>query len=494
MNDILTQCVRTSPDATALVETGGREWTYTELDRMVERTAGQLSALEIGAGDHLGLLLETRPAAVCIIHAAMRLGCVLVPLNTRLTPEELEPQVERADLAALVCEENTESTAVAVETAEMPIASVDGAERAGVTELGSVESVEFKSTSWAAGDEMLMLYTSGTTGAPKLVVLTLENLRSSAVASAFRLGVSPEDRWLNPLSVYHMGGFAPVFRAALYGTTVILHSGSFDAETTLRALSDYDCTGISLVPTMLRRLLDAGTLSDSLRFVLLGGAPASEELIERCAHRNIPVNPTYGMTETASQVATARPDEAFEHTGTVGRPLFGTDLTVLDGNGNLLEAGETGELVVSGPTVFKEYYGDSDTTAAAFSEHGFHTGDIGYRDEGNRVWVTGRLDEQISTGGELVGPSEVAAAIREHSAVQDAAVVGLSDPEWGERVGALVVTEENLAAEALENHCREYLAGFKIPRTIAFADSLPRTASGTIEREAVRERLRKRNG
>jgi O-succinylbenzoic acid--CoA ligase len=488
MNDVLAQRVRTSPDATAMVNASGREWTYAELDEWVEQVAGRLSALGLTPGDHLGFLLETRPASVGLIHAAMRLGCVLVPLNTRLTATELKSRVERADLAALICESDTEATAV--ETSEVPVASVDDAERASVTDLDTVEPTAFDSAPQSADDPALMLSTSGTIGEPKLVVLTRENLRSSAIASAFRLGVSPDDRWLDPLSVYHMGGFAPVFRAALYGTTVVLSQRNFDAETTLDALDRHGCTGISLVPTMLRRLLNAGTLPDSLRFVLLGGAPAPDELIDRCGRRGVPVYPSYGMTETASQAATARPSEAFSHTGTVGRPLFGTDIRIFDGEGNRLEAGETGELVVAGPTIFKNYYDNSAATAAAFSEHGFHTGDVGYRDEDGRLWVTGRLDERISTGGELVAPGEVAAALREHSSVEDAAVVGLSDPDWGERVGALVVSESALDAKALQNHCRERLAGFKIPRTIGLADSLPRTSSGTVEREAVRERLR----
>ena len=492
MNDVLVQRVRTSPEATALIEAGGRGWTYAELDEMVERTAGRLSALGLTAGDHLGFLLRTRPAAVRLVHAAARLGCVLVPLNTRLTAAELEPRVERADLAALVCGTTTEATATDI-ASELPVASVDDAERASVTSLADIEPGAFESVTRAADDPALMLSTSGTTGEPKLVVLTRKNLLSSAVASAFRLGVSPGERWLDPLSVYHMGGFAPVFRSALYGTTVVLPpAGGFTAETTLDVLDNYGCTGVSLVPTMLRRVLDVGTLPDSLRFVLLGGAPASDALVERCARREVPVCPTYGMTETASQVATARPDEAFAHTGTVGRPLFETDLAVLDGNETPVEAGETGELVVSGPTVFAGYYDDREATAVAFSEHGFHTGDVGYRDAGGRLWVTGRRDERISTGGELVDPGEVANVLTDHPSVRDVAVVGLSDPEWGERVGALVVGDE-LDAETLQNHCRERLAGFKIPRRIAFTDSLPRTASGTIERDTVREQLHMNN-
>ena len=269
--DVFSQRVETSPTQTALVARD-EEWSYADLDAVVERFSGRLAALGLGPGDHLGVLAETRPAAVALVHAAARLGCVLVAFNARLTPAELGSQVARTDLAALVCEADTEETALDVADG-IPVASVDDTAAPDATALGTVEPVEFEPSPRPADQPTLMLATSGTTGEPKLVVLTGENLRSSAVASAFRLGVLPEDRWLDPLSVYHMGGFAPIFRSALYGSTVVLSEGGFDPETTLTALDDHDCTGVSLVPTMLRRLLDAGSLPDSLRFVLLGGAP-----------------------------------------------------------------------------------------------------------------------------------------------------------------------------------------------------------------------------
>jgi len=290
--------------------------------------------------------------------------------------------------------------------------------------------------------------------------------------------------------MYHMDGLAPVVRSALYGTAVVLQEtgGGFDPDRTLAAMCEHEPTGVSLVPTMLERLLEAGTLPDSLRFVLLGGAPASADLLATCADRGVPVCPTYGMTETASQIATARPEEAVEHVGTVGAPLLGTEVTVVDEDGEPLPPGKPGEFVVSGPTIMLDYYGDSERTEAAFGDHGLHTGDVGYRDEAGRLWVLDRRSDRIVTGGENVDQGEVADVLRDHPGVEDAAVVGLADEEWGERVAALVVG--TATAEGLEAHCRERLAGFKLPRTLAFADELPRTASGTINREAVREHLR----
>jgi O-succinylbenzoic acid--CoA ligase len=498
--DWLAHRARVSPEATALVEAAdGSEWSYAELDSAVEETAGRLAGLGVGEGDHLGVLMETRVAFVRLVHAAMRLGAVLVPLNARLAKPELSRQAATADLNLLVCERETEDGAVAVAedgmvVEEAPVVSVDPSEAESVARLDARDAADFHPAEWSPEDPQAMLFTSGTTGDPKAVELTTGNSRASATASAFRLGVSPEDRWLLCLSMYHMGGLAIALRSALYGTTAVLQEtgGGFDAEGTAAAIEEYGVTGVSLVPTMLRRMLDsAGELADSLRFVLLGGAPASEELIDRCEALDAPVHPTYGMTETASQIATARPAEAFEHRGTVGRPLLWTEVTVVGEDGTPVPAGEVGELVVSGPTVMRGYYGDPEATEDAFGEYGLHTGDVGYRDEAGRVWVLNRREDRIVTGGENVHPGEVVAVLRDHPKVRDAAVVGLDDDEWGERVAALVVPESDaaLSVEDVEAHCEGRLAGYKRPRTVGFAEELPRTASGTVEREAVRERL-----
>jgi O-succinylbenzoic acid--CoA ligase len=419
-----------------------------------------------------------------------------VPLNARLTPAELDSQIERADLTLLVCEQDTETTAVDA-AGNVPVASVDapvtGPNETDVGALASVDPVPVTPVARALDHPQYILYTSGTTGRPKAVVLTVGNMLANATASAFRLGVLADDRWFDPLPMYHMGGLAPVVRSALYGTTVVVQR-EFDASKTADALDAHDATCISLVPTMLQRMLDAReTLSDSLRFVLLGGAPTPDALIERCGEAGVPVCPTYGMTETASQIATARPDEALDYLGTVGRPLSMTDVTVVGQDGEKRPPRKPGELVVSGPTVTPGYYDDPDATADAFGEHGFYTGDVGYVDEAGRLRVLNRREDRIVTGGENVDPNEVAAVIRDHPAVRDVAVVGLDDPEWGERVAALVArdpSDEGLSPDAIRGHCEGRLTRYKHPWTVGFAEELPRTESGTVDREAARERLR----
>lgn len=485
MRDWLSHRALVSPNATALTASAdGSSETYAALDDAVDGLAARLAALDIADGT-VGIVLGNRPAAVRIVHAAMRVGATVVPFAPDGTESELTEQLEHADLDCLVCEQSTEELVAAVDPS-VPVRSVDSGDR--VRALSDEPRVPVEAHEWTPEDPLVMLFTSGTTGHPKLVVLTVRNVFTSAVASADRLGVLPTDRWCSPLGLHNMGGLAPIYRTVIDGTSLLL--APTKTEPLLEVLREYEATGVSLVPVLLDRLLDAGTLPDSLRSILLGGAPASAALIERCGDRGVPVYPTYGMTETASQIATARPAEATADPGTVGRPLFLTTVTIVDPSGQPVSTGQTGEIVVSGPTVTPGYHQDPQATAAAFCEFGFRTGDIGYLDADHRLWIDGRADDRIVTGGETVDPNEVVGVLCDHPAVSEATVVGVADAEWGERVGALLEPERSgtVDREAIETHCRSRLSGHKQPRIIAFG-SIPRTASGTVDREAVRDRL-----
>ena len=515
MRDWLSHRVVASPDEVALVRAeDGEAWTYADLDRLVSETAGRLAAHGVCGDDRVGVLTPPYVGTVGMVHAMMRIGATFVPLGEGLTPRELSERVERADLDVVVCAESTESQALSASD-QVPVLSVDEPSDDAVTAIHGTEPAPVDPADWAFDDRLCVLFTSGTTGAAKPVPLTAGNVYASGVASAFRLGVDPDDRWLVSLALHHMGGLAPVYRSALYGTTLVLRKG-FDPGGAADDIDRYNVTGVSLVPTMLKRMLDRrGTLAESLRVVLLGGAPAPDELIERCRDYSIPVYPTYGMTEAASQVATATPQGTRGRIGTVGRPLFGTDVTVVDEDGTPVAPGETGEIVVDGPTITPGYLG-SETTGSEFGPYGLHTGDVGRIDEDGYLYVFNRLDDRILSGGQNVEPGEVAGVLVEHPAIEDVAVVGIDDDEWGERVAALIeVTDSNeltvsrsasdeterqngddageserqIEDETLVTFARERLAAFKIPKTVAYTDELPRTVSGTIDREAVRDRL-----
>ncbi len=482
MHDFLTLRVRATPERTALVDPQADvSWSYAELDEAVDDLASRFAALGIEPGDRLGLLAPTSMAAIQAVHATFRSGARLVPLNVRLTSAELERRIEQTSLEYVVC--TAETAEMVPDRSDLQVVSLDGGSVPSLYELppGDTPPQLFTLT-----DPVVIIFTSGTTGDPKAVPLTVGNVLASAAASAFRLGVLPTDRWLLVLPIYHMGGLAPVLRSTIYGTAIVVQEG-FEPERMTHVIDAYEVTGVSLVPTQLRRCIDTDVdLAGSLRFVLLGGAPAKQDLIDACREQDIPVYPTYGTTETASQVATATPTEAFEYNGTVGQPLLGTTVTIVDDGGETVSSGEVGEVVVSGPTVTPGYLdGDDD----AFGPSGFQTGDLGYRDEGGRLWIVGRTDDRILTGGENVAPIEVENVLREHPAVTDVAVVGMPDREWGERVGALLVRDTPVTTEELQEYCRERLAEFKRPRTLAFTDDLPRTSSGTVDRNEVRDQL-----
>lgn len=490
MRDWLAVRADATPEATAIAaadpdRSADTPVSYADLDDRVETLAGRLAAAGVGVDDPLAICAGTRIEFVSTAHAAQRLGAVLVPISTRLTEPEVRERLARIEPEAVVCERDTEATVAAAAgnallTFDEPIADA--------TALSSTTPEPFDLPEWAADDPLTVLFTSGTTGEPKGVVLTLRNVLASATASAFRLGLRPDDCWHVPLPMYHTGGLAPVYRSVLYGSAISIQR-EFDPVRTLSMLEAADASAVSLVPTMLDRLLEAGEVPP-LRFVLLGGAPCPPELLKRAQDRGAPVAPTYGMTEAASQIATARPEEARAVPESVGNPLMFAEVSVVDGTGRPVETGQSGELVVSGPMITPGYL-DEAATEERFCSLGLETGDRGYRDGSGRLYVQGRIDDTIITGGENVSPDEVADVLRTHPGVNSCAVVGLPDEEWGQRVGALVVPAGDAAPtiDAIEAHCRDRLAGYKRPRAIGFASELPRTASGTVDREAVVSRL-----
>ncbi|MFB6353369.1 MAG: class I adenylate-forming enzyme family protein [Halobacteriales archaeon] len=489
--DLLARLAERRPDRPALLDADtGDRWTYAELSSgPVDELAAGIRAAGLGPADRLGTLLAPGARMAQLVHAAARAGCVLVPLPPDAPADVVRERGATAAVDALVV--GADRDGAAVRAFDGPVYSARADSDAFEPLPGGLSAAQPRYR-WRPDEDRWLVFTSGSVGEPKPVRLTAGNLLASATASALRLGVSPDDRWFDPLPMHHVGGLAPLVRSALYGTAVVVQAG-FDTDATAAALAGHDATGVSLVPTMLRRLLDAGwSPSPSLRFVLLGGAAASRSLIERCRDANVPVHPTYGLTETASQVATAPPAEAFAHPGTVGRPLPGVDVRV-EADGGVASTGEPGELVVAGPTVSPGYAGDAAEAADRFEDGAFHTRDRGYRDGDGRLWVLGRLDDALVTGGETVQPAVVEAALAAHPAVRSAAVVGLPDDEWGEVVGALVVRAEPVDAGTLLADCRERLEPHAVPQVVAFADTLPRTASGTVDRDAVRDRLRGEN-
>ncbi|PIE81214.1 MAG: o-succinylbenzoate--CoA ligase [Chloroflexi bacterium] len=505
--DWLTNRTQATPQRTAIL-IGKQQWTYAELDHMVNSVCCRLQAAGVEPGDFVGVLMPNCLGYVCLIHALARLGATLVPLNTRLTEAELAWQVEHVGCKFVLCQEKDERLRVHSQqltvnhrwlTSHTP---------------GPVHHFPFSSHQLQT-----VVFTSGTSGNPKGVPLTFNHHLASAMASAYRLGVAPNDVWLSCLPLYHVGGLAVIWRSCLYGTAVNLHP-RFILEEVNHALDTLPITLISLVPTMLYRLLETRShWPAALRLILLGGAAAPEDLVSRAnglersewSSVNEPLSvgnskplvaTTYGLTEASSQVATMLPEEVTKKPGSVGKPLLFTSVAIVNENGRSLPPNQYGEIVITGPTVMANYF-EKDQRLKKKDLHpphqpstfnrqsSFATGDIGYLDDDSNLWIVQRRSDLIVSGGENVYPAEVEAVLKAHPAVANACVVGLPDAEWGQVVAAMVqvAPTHTLSPEELLAYSREHLAGYKQPRQLKFVTELPQTASGKIARNTIVDQL-----
>lgn len=439
LDDWLAQRSQSCPDRTALLADGS-EVTYAELEAESTWVARRLAAHGVRRGSTVALTMHPSRELIVLVHALMKAGAVLLPLTPRLS------EAERAEVIA----------------AEEPIVDLEDPGELTQTEadlplLGEHDMDDF----------VCRVLTSGSAGVPRPIGLTYGNFLWSAVGSAFNIGVQPEDRWLCCVPLSHVSGLSIAMRSVVYGTTMVLHDG-FDADRVAASLEVDGISVVSLVATMLTRLLEAGADLSGPRAILVGGGPVPEDPLEEAIGRGATVVQTYGLTETCSQVTTLAPADSRRKLGSAGRPLLTTHLRILDG-----------EILVQGPTV---------APGRADADGWLHTGDLGRIDEEGFLYVEDRIDDMIVSGGENVVPAEVEQVLMRHPEVVDAAVVGREDPEWQQAVTAVVVLRGDSEAtpDELRRHCAEALADFKVPKRVELAAALPRTPSGKLMRRALR--------
>jgi len=488
------------PDRVAL-RSARSVWTYGDLDRAVWSATDALLERGLGSGEHIALEFEPEDAIAFAVafHAVQRIGSLPVLIGTSGTEAERQAMRERAqveftlnagdlDIPMLYPPEAGEDEAKGA-SAER---SKEPSRRKNKGSGGSTPPVEpFLDRRLNA--PAAVLFTSGTSGEPRAAVLTHGNFLWSALASARNLGVREADLWLCCMPLHHVGGLSILIRAAMTGTAALLHD-HFDAEAVSRAIDEDGVTLVSLVPTMLSRLLDVRKgrhFPDSLRAALIGGGPAAASLLESAAKLDLRALPTYGLTEAASQVTTLPLREWPRGLASAGRRLPFIGVEIRDEADRLAGPGVEGEIVVSGPTVMAGYLSDPAGTEAALRRRRLRTGDVGMWDDEGRLVVLDRRADRIVTGGENVSPEEVERAIASHPAVRAACVVGVPSREWGQEVAVAVEPKagRTVTLEALREHARASLSGFKLPRRFLILPSLPRSSSGKLLRRVVRDRF-----
>ena len=471
-----------TPDAPAL-ETPAGTLSFARLADLAERGATYLDRIDPRDDAPVALLLDGDADFAVWFHAAMLAGRRVLPLNLRLTVNELAQQLEHAKARCLLGA--AEDPRLAELASRLPLLRAEQPPRpASLPQSPAVRVLRGRDD----GRTLAVLYTSGTSGRAKGACLSWANFLASAVAAEERLGESVRGRWLACMPLFHVGGLSMLVRSVVFGSPVRLHD-RFDAAAVSDALDAGDIAGISLVPTMLSRLLahrGSRRAPAGLQVVLLGGAAAPTQLVSRALEAGYPVCPTYGLTEATSQVATAARPLPGATLPQPMRAVLGTRIRIVL-EGRDAPAGEAGEILVQGPTVMQGYLDDPAATAHALRDGWLHTGDIGCLDAQGALQVLDRRDDLIVSGGENVYPAEVEAVLLEHPSVAEAGVAGVPDADLGARVTAWIVATAGPAPsiEELQRHCRERLAGYKQPREFRFVAALPRTASGKLQRRQL---------
>jgi O-succinylbenzoic acid--CoA ligase len=434
--------------ASPFLVTNEGTWTLSDVAHAAQRVAVGLRA-QVGDGSSpVAIVADGRPATLVTILSLIDAHVPFVPLHPRLTA---------AERAVLIAESGATCTLEEEQVAQWMRAPLPPASNEGGVE---------------PRDDLAVVFTSGSAGTPKGAVLPRSAFVASARATWSHLGRSPDDRWLLCMPASHVGGLSILVRCLYRGCSVHVHGG-FDADAVVLAAAKGQATLLSVVPTMLADLLlaDRHNALAGLRAVLVGGAHASPELLEECHRRGVPALATYGLTETASQIACQDPRGPREKTG-VGRPLLGVELTIRDGH-----------ILVRGPMLTRGYVGGAPFEPGAW----FDTGDLGSVDDAGVVHVSGRRSDRIVSGGENVSPLEVERALEACPGIRRAVVVGVPDARWGQAVAAAIepVTGQVPTRQALLAELRTTLAPFKLPKRFVVLRELPLLPSRKVDRRTV---------
>ena len=498
------------PERTALV-CGDQSITYMEMAQRVNRLANALQARGVQRGTKVAVMAMNGPQYVETYYACAKIGAVFVPLNYRAKREETVHMLNNS-AASLLFVGSRYIDLVESLKPELPLVKdfvcIEGA-AAGMPGYDDLLAAGSDDESYVEIDEQdatVLMYTSGTTALPKGVVLTYLTLSVYVVntMSPANPEEAPEVTLLS-VPLYHVAGLTAIM-SSIWGGRTLAILPQFEPRLWLEAVHNEHVTHSFVVPTMLKRIMDQPDFDkydlSSLQLITYGAAPMPYEVVRRavevfkCGLMN-----AYGQTESTSTMTYLGPDDhriegteaekekKLKRLRSVGRPMDDVQIAIMDAHGNALPAGEEGEICVSGARIMREYHGQAEATNAAIRDGWLRTGDVGYLDEDNYLFITGRTKDLIIRGGENISPGEIESCLEDHPKVAEAAVIGVPDLEWGERVMALVVLRpgESLTGEELIQHCKGRLASFKSPEDVAFVDELPRNPLGKVLKTELRK-------
>ena len=477
-DDLLTERARVTPGSVAVIsiETGER-LTYAQLNQRAERAAATLRTL-LQPGDRFGLLAHNCIEFLELFFAAGKAGVIAVPLSTRATAHELELIARDCEMKALF--HGAEFAAIANELLPVVRCQLSVSDRPG-------DNAQTPNAQRPSEATYCLLYTSGTTGKPKGVMIPKRQLYWNGYNTAVNWSLREDD--VSPVftPMYHAGGLAafliPIFCA---GGTVVIHK-AFDASVVWKSIERERCTVVLGVPTIWKLLMEAPEFAtvdlSHVRWFISGGAPLPQFIIDAYQKRGVAFKQGYGMTEVGVNCFTMTVADSFRKPGSIGRPMLFTEVELRDMDGDV------GEMYIRGPHVSNGYWNDAAATAEAYGAEGwFRTGDLARRDEEGFFYIAGRRKEMFISGGVNVYPAEIEAELIAHPSVSDAAVVAVPDETWGEVAVAFVAG--SASAEELDAWLASRIAKYKIPKRFVFLDALPRTPYGKVVKAELRSMLR----
>jgi acyl-CoA synthetase (AMP-forming)/AMP-acid ligase II len=513
--DFLNISVAICPERAAIVFEGNR-YTFSQLNERTNRLANALENLGVQKGDRVAMLQVNCNQHVEAYFAAAKLGAIYVPLNFRAKGDELTYMLNSSEANTLLVggryldlvrsiKPNVPSVKnyVSIESKQDDMLYYE--------DIISSAAADDVITEIDDNDTTMLVYTAGTTGFPKGVMLSHSSFGVYVLENVTPPDPEIEEKNILTVPLYHVAGLQAVM-AAIYGGRTLVMERQFEPVEWMGLVAGEKVNRAMMVPTMLKQLIDHPEFSkhdlSSLRVITYGAAPMPLEVIKKALEVFPGVNfiNAFGQTETASTITTLSPEDhiltgseeekekKLKRLSSIGRPMSDVEMKIFDEEGNELPPGEVGEIVARGPRVMAGYWKDEEKTKKTIDANGWvHTGDVAYMDEDGYFYLAGRATDMIIRAGENIAPEEVEAVARTHPAVDDVAVIGVPDLEWGEQVRAVVVLKagEKATAEEIMEHCRQRLASYKRPTSVVFVDELPRNPMGKVLKRVLRDQYGK---
>ncbi|MGE8205174.1 acyl-CoA synthetase [Heyndrickxia sp. NPDC080065] len=486
--DWISKRASLSPDKIALIDIEyGTSFTYSKLNECANRWATFFLSREIKKGDRIATIAQNQAELFAIMFACGKIGAIFVPLNWRHSNHELQYILDDSSPKILIINERF-TNIVQNLNIDQVVSLSEINTKSNIIDFNCSETID-------DSDPWLMIYTGGTTGKPKGVALTHLSVDWNAVNTIISWGLSSEEITLTYMPLFHTGGInALSIPILLNGGTVVI-GNQFEPRQALRYLKKYKCTIALFVPTMYHMMQQTEEFHHldfpDMKVFLSGGAPCPLSIYDKFAEKGWPFKEGYGLTEAGPNNFFITPEEAIKKKGSVGKPMMFNDIKLLKPDG--MEAGdnEVGELLINGKHSFKGYWNNPLATAETWINGWLHTGDLAKRDEEGYYYIVGRKKDMIISGGENVYPLEIEQWLCEHSSINEAAVVGIPDEKWGEKVIAFITLKEvrKITEEELKNYCSHKLAKYKIPKSFIILEELPKTDVGKIDKKKLRNNI-----